>query len=463
MDQFRISLKWLLAALLMLGAGLGLLGRLFYTDREVFRAVVMGLSTAAPFMLAIGTVLWIGVRRRRYGLVAWGGLLVAAPFIGVGVLYLADRAEPPINARALPSNAQRFATDQLLGKLPGQMEEPYVWRELERRVNSGALSREEAERAIEALVAHMKQKKPDGWDQPLHWADGFVQNASAAGLLSDETRIALADAFYGTRPAVQPLPRVRENSPSFNLGVKFGNTWGRTSGIDLALVWDVTAVKIDGEPLDVRQTHHFADDWSGHCAAQLPAGEHELSAEIECAYIARSKLIGLDEHDLPSERWPTPVKRWTATASSPFRVYTDAEPIVALATDPDQDPRRFGAIDVERLVAQAGEQGGAKIVVKLAATPMLPIPVSADVAVRVGGQTLEMGAMWVSRDGSSNLQMEKAIESLDPGVTIADVLLTPNPAPIERRPEVKEIWGAPIELRGERLERLDLEARENSP
>ena len=93
----QFSLRTFLIATLAIGVGAGLLGRLFFANRDTFMGVVALLSTAGPFLLAIGTIVWIGLRRkpdRRWGLIAWGGVLLLMPIVGVGMLLLADHFVP---------------------------------------------------------------------------------------------------------------------------------------------------------------------------------------------------------------------------------------------------------------------------------------------------------------------------------------------------------------------------------
>ena len=69
---FQISLKWLLIGYRFAGAGLGLLGRLFYHDANQFRLAIILVMVVAPFLLAVGTIIRLGWRSRRRSLMAWG-------------------------------------------------------------------------------------------------------------------------------------------------------------------------------------------------------------------------------------------------------------------------------------------------------------------------------------------------------------------------------------------------------
>jgi hypothetical protein len=155
------------------------------------------------------------------------------------------------------------------------------------------------------------------------------------------------------------------------------------------------------------------------------------------------------------------VKQWKLAVSAPLRVYSRSAPIVQLNTDPSRDPRKLGAIRIKRFVVQAAEAGRRVLILQTEISPSLSVPFSFDVSAVLGEQTIPLGQQWaVSDEGghrTAGNSLTVTIETLDPAVRQADIVLTPNPSHIEHRPEVKEIWGGKIVLRGVPIERLDLE------
>ena len=105
-----------------------------------------------------------------------------------------------------PSDVQGLSDAELLQRLPRQVEEPWVWRELEKRLGSRSLTKKEVNEAVEILIAHMTTKRPNGWDQPLTWFDGFLSNATRAGMISSPVLLELCGAVYGPKPTID-LPR----------------------------------------------------------------------------------------------------------------------------------------------------------------------------------------------------------------------------------------------------------------
>ncbi len=457
---FPLSLRFCLFAFLAIGVVAGLLGRLFFRNLEVFLAVFSMICTAGPFLAAVITIVTLGTRQRprSRGLVIWGIFLLLTPIVGMGALLLARAMlGPQLSSMTTLSNQQ--VIEQELVK---RIDEPWVWNELESRLNAGKLNQAEVDAAINKLIAHMKATKPEGWDQPFHWQDDFLAAARQADIVSEPVLFDLCDVFYGPQPRIQPLPRVRESAQGIDITVQYGNTWDSHSGLGLKLVWEVTQVRLDGQPVEFRQNHRHSEQWGGRYEGALSAGAHEITVEVECAYIDPDKLIGLNEYDLPKSQWPKPRKQWKQTVAAPLRVFTKDEPIVPLTTDPNRSPGPNGGVKIDRLAIQPDRDDSKKIVLKLQFNAGLPVPLSYDVAVVLDGETIPLGGIWAyqtaNRSSSGSTQLTGRVSQLDESVQYAQVILTPNPAHIERQPEPQEIWGTAVKLPRTPLERLDLEA-----
>jgi len=460
-DGIRISLKWMLILLIALGTGAGLLGRTFFRHPDVFRAIVMACSTIVPYILAILTLFVIGKRQKRRGLVLWASLLLVVPFFGFGLLAVGERY-----LGSAPGGLGVLTTNQIIQqRLPNQIEEPWVWQELQRRIAAGKLTAAEADAALAALVKHMLAKKPQGWDRPLNWQQGFLQDATAANLVSQQQLLQMCDAFYG-KPGLRPLPRLRAGKVDLDLRLDYDSSWDDHSGLPYKLIWASKRMLVDGEPVKFENQRHGRNDWFGKLRGNLDAGDHEIAIEIDAAYIDRDKLLGIDTNELPAERWPQAAKRWTHTIKVPLKVFGTQEEIVKLTTDPKDDPRQNNAIQVERIVIQPQGADKAKVVLKLKFGQVMPVPVSFDAGVRLGDQDVHVGFKWAIRTQSRSMggsdDLSEAIDPLDPSVTTADVFLTPNALHVEDQPEVEKIWGKPIVLRNIPLDRYDLQSSESS-
>lgn len=385
----------------------------------------------------------------------WGISLVVIPFIGFGVIAITQ-----MFAGTSPGNLGLQSTTLLIDQqLPKQIDAPWVWRELEKRVATGTLLQEEADAAVRQLIAHMKATKPEGWDQPLSWQKDFIASARRNGLLSDSVTFELCDAFYGPDPRIQPLPRIREGTSQFDMEIEYGSPWSSHTGVDLSLLWHVDRVLLNGSPIKVEQRYNDRGRWGGLHNGTVPVGDHEVTFEVTCAYIDSAKLIGIDSGSLPPARWPNTAKRWKRTVSAPFRVFTADESLVRLTTDPNLNPR--SGIQVKRCVVQTGNDNTKKVILELDLSGALSM--SWDVSITLAGTEIPLGSRWVAQrkngQASGGSGLSANIESLDPVIEYADITLTPAPEHIEHRSEVTEIWGKPITLSGVPVERIDLEVQ----
>jgi hypothetical protein len=490
----------LLLSFVLLGVVLGVLGRLFVRHTDVFLLVVSVLSTIVPFLLGLATIVWLGFRLpaaaipvcgnckgrlasgrvktcphcaadlfapktllyfhaagRRWGLVVWGALLLFMPILGMLTMAI---SRPRLGT--MTGQLASLSTQELIEReLPSKIDQPWVWNELESRLNQGALTKQEAEAAVRKLIEHMTATRPEGWDQPLHSQDEFIRSATEVGQLSDPLLFELWDAFQGTQPRFDQLPRVREGAKRFDFAVEFGSTWFRHTDMGVECLWDVAQVSIDGQPCEVRRRYRSRDRWGGTFEGQLESGEHQLLVELECAYIDADKLIGLNADDLPPGRWPKARKRWKTTTTATFTVHAPGEAIVTLVKDADRLPDPSSVLKIERLVTQADVDGKTKLILRIASLEGQTIPVSFDVTAKLKGATLHLGEYWAVRrdDGQtySSRELAHRLAALEPSVRSADIIFTPNPTHVESRSEVTEIWGQELIFRGVPIERFDLE------
>jgi hypothetical protein len=504
--RFTFSLRTLLVVLILVGVAAGLLGRLYFRNAEMFFIILVGAATLGPFLAAVVTIVCLGIRRggvasipicaecrcdlrrmksdrltncpkcnvnltssnavqfviregsRRWGLVVWGGVLLVTPLLGVVLVFVAERP----GSRG-PGNLGVLTTRQLIQqRLPSQVDQPWVWKELKSRLDNGSLSQRQVDDAVKELISHMTSTSPGGWDSPLSWQRDFLQAAISSGKLSDPVLFDLCDAYFGPQPVIEPLPRVRETSQGLDIKVEYGTVWTSNSGLGVEMLWQVSRVLLDGEPVELRQHRRSGEDWSGSITGELEAGDHEVTVEVDAAYVDQAKLIGLSADTLPMNVWPKARKRWKHSVSAPLKVYATDDTIVPLTTDPEDDPVTNGGITIDRFVAQADHDGKKKIILRMEFTDVITVPLSCDVAVILGDQEIPLGCQWVAPHengrSSGGRQLEKRIDTLDPGIEFGQIILTPNPRHIEQRPEVKEIWGKKIVLGGIAIERLDLEA-----
>ena len=342
-----------------IGAFVGVMTKLYLEEPEIFQRVMSLLATVLPFVLAIGTVLWVGFRRKpakvnplcshcnhvlhdvdpaalvcpecgkdlsqagsiefaanpqsRWGLFIWGVAIFLMPVgAGLGLLLLLPSGNPlkALNNRRLIQN-----------RLPAKVAEPWIWNELEDRVKRGRLTKQEATAAVKELILHMKATRPAGWDQPLTWQDDFLMAAANAKLIEEDVYFDLCDTFQGANPKLTLRPKLLpKGTNSFEIEVKYGTPWEYAGGVGADLVWEVKQVMIDGKPVKHRSENKFGQGWHGYYDLSLDAGDHPVTVELDCAYVNSGRLKGLNASQLPASKWPTPLKQWTKTVSGTLQV-----------------------------------------------------------------------------------------------------------------------------------------------
>lgn len=458
----RISLKSTLLILAILGAGAGLLGRLFMSNPRMFFQVSSLLVTIVPFLAAIATIGWIGRKHRSRALGIWTVLLLLTPPIGMGSIAILQNMGRGSQGLGVLSSKQILNVN-----LPKAIDEPWVWRELEARVKSGDLSSEEVDVAFQKLTAHLKKKKQVG---PLSWQRGFLKAVRNKKLGSDKELLALCEAYNGA-------PKARLIGAN-HINVEFGNVWSDNSGLGLELLWKVTEVLIDDQPIASNSQNHFQERALLRLENPLPS-DKTVTLKLDCAYVPAEKMIGLDITEPVEGVMPTPVKRWTQTIStaSPATL-TNA----SLITDAKKDPT--SEITIERLVVQNGgltRQPDAsqipeneakeairklpkKLILKTELDQAMEVDVCFDVFLHIDESTMvNMGHLYVHHDNNTTSgggsTLNGSIDQLDEDVAVVDVELVPDLNYANERGIFKEIWGKKVMLYDIPLERLDLEAR----
>lgn len=312
----KFSLKTLLIAMCVVGATVGLMSRLLMENPELFMTITRIGSTFGVFVLAAATIIWIGLRdaERSRGLVVWGCTLILAPIIINLSISLLMPTGNPISV---------LTTQRLVAtRLPNQIDEPWVWQELERRLTAGDLTNSDVDNAVTELTAYMTRTRPAGWDKPLSWQRSFLQPALQKKMVSDDKLLDLCDAFFGPSPKVEITPpSLTENDRAFNIRIDYGSTWADNSGLDVKLLWNVNAVALDDTPLETRDVHrYFGHESTMRALSDLTPGDHSLKVEFECVYVDAGRLVGVDVNKLTVDQWPKPLKRWTKTVEVPLRV-----------------------------------------------------------------------------------------------------------------------------------------------
>ena len=228
----RFGLKTMFVALALVSVTIGVMGKLWIENPEAFFQTLMIATTVGPFLIAVGTIIWLGLRGSKpagWILVGWGSLLLVTPVLGIGARLLLLPSGQPIRVLS----TERMMRD----RLPKQIDEPWVWNELVYRANRGTLSTEQVDNALQTLIDHMKKTSPQGRNKPLSWQGEFIRLVRQKKLISDEVLLKLCEAFYGPRPMLNPISPLQPGRNRFALRVEYGNPWGEHSKLGVALIW----------------------------------------------------------------------------------------------------------------------------------------------------------------------------------------------------------------------------------
>jgi len=142
-----------------------------------------------------------------------------------------------------------------------------------------------------------------------------------------------------------------------------------------------------------------------------------------------------------------------------LNVYPPDAVLVQQTQEPALDPLRNGSLSVKPVIIRS-KGNGAQATLTFNLPSKDSVPVSFDVALSIGGQTIPCGSLWAvqTSQGETYSGMEQSVDLplLAAAIKEADIILTPNAKPIEHVPSVDRIWGGQIVFSNVPLKRLDL-------
>jgi serine/threonine protein kinase len=431
--------------------------------------IILTLTSAVLVDFLIARAVWRAANRRatddtpgtpaRHVARSWLAAASCLVLVGIlGIAALVNRAERPRGPSEFsdsPHILRDLSDARVIEVALAKPTSPWVWQELEKR----PLAAPELNQIMEGLIAWLQRETTNGRPQPLHWLDTFLNRLAARGLVKEDQKIRFVEMLNG-KVRLEGLPRLREGADSVYLAGELRDIWNsRLFG--MRLMNSVESVTLDGLPAEL--DHHSGKQWDAdhlNVMLRLPPlapGKHIVRLEVLSALAASDDLLGLGPSALPDE-WPPAKKRWVRTAEAELNVYpVDAE-IVGLTTDPSVDPVKSGALSLKSVILRPkGDQ--AQAVLDFGRPDKLPVHVSFDVSLRIGEQTVSCGSLYATKSGNrqtfSGMQLQADLDRPDRDITEAEVILTPNPKPIEYIASVDRIWGERVVFRRVPLKRFD--------
>jgi hypothetical protein len=404
---------------------------------------------------------------RQPRLIKIGSALLVVPALIFASLLFATLRRGGISNRTASSNAT------LIASLAKTADQPWDWQELQRRYAGGSLDNAGAAKAIDQLIVFLSSKSNPANNGPLPWAEPFINVVKAGGAISPQQHQRLATAYYGSTPNISANPRVTAGKP-LHFRMNYGGHWD-LPGDDM--VYAIRAVTLeDGRVLTaVSERDNVArrgqgspdadllsDDgtWSIEgdvITKDLPPGQHTLTFVVDVGVVGKGTLRNVGSGNRPGQatNWPAGGLRWSVNAPLAVTIVGPGEPAIPMVSDPALDPSGSPKFTAKAVRSQ-GRRAGSRVEVELVSQGQPPVPISADLVLRVAGREYPAGSMVISRDGMRATGMAADIGTLPPDVTTLDVLLRPNAAHAEESSGIDRIWGKTVELTGIPLKRLDV-------
>jgi serine/threonine protein kinase len=373
--------------------------------------------------------------------------VVAAVFAIFGVKEVKERWQArsnPVSLADSPQRLRKLPTAQLIEVSLAKPISPWGWQVLESR----SLTQAEAGRIMEGMTAWVQRETSNSRSSPLHWADSFLAHLEKCGLLNDEQKIRFLVALHGNLRPEEPSVRLREGADRLQLMAECRYIWNHTL-FGFEIMNAVQSVTVDGQQVKAENHSSYWNVQDLNFTVPLPAltpGKHTVKLEVLSALVAKDDLTGLASGAPPAE-WPPAKKRWTRSVETELVVYPRDAVIVSQTDDPALDPVRNGNLSAKSIILRP-KGNKTQAVLSFNMTDTLPVPISFDVALRIAGQTVPCGQLWSIKRASgrtgSGEEMTVELSQVAPDIKEADIVLTPNPAPVEQFPSVDRIWGTEV-------------------
>lgn len=391
-------------------------------------------------------------------------VVAAVVFAIYGVKEVKDRWQArsnPVSLADSPQKLRKLPTAQLIEVSLAKPISPWGWQALENR----PLTQSDAERIMEGMTAWVQREASNNSSPPLNWADRFLLHLEKRGLLRDEQKIQFLVALHGNIRPEEPLTRLREGTDWVQLMAECRYIWNHTL-FGFEMMNALQSVTLDGQPVKAENHSNYWNVQDLNVTVPLPAlmlGKHTVKLEVLSALVAKEDLAGLASSAPPAE-WPPAKKRWLRSAETELVIYPRDAVIVSQTEDPAFDPVSSGSLAAKSIILRPkGNKTQAVLSFKM--TDTLPLSISFDVALRISGQTTPCGQLWSAKRGTgrtgSGGELTAELVRVEPELKEAEIILTPNPTPVEPFAFVDRIWGREVVFSHVPLIRQDVPGAES--
>jgi hypothetical protein len=404
-----------------------------------------------------------GEMQRPRGVMFWSmlGLFLLVPLLLFTVVKRATiRPMPAFGPAALPT----MSNQALLASLPQNVQQPWTWQELDRRLISGTLSNSETASAIDCLIADLSKQNQPG---PLNWSQSFVEHAISNGGIGETQYTRLAQAFHGTAK-LRIATKVRQGKV-LAFTIDYGSPWTLPGVMLLKSLepvkladgteFETTALNDPNNGRGIPNPDYLSSSGargiSGNLKIDLSPGEYVANFVLDAGEWVQGSAPNVDNEPGQPVHWPSPIRsRWTVQMQAPFEVVPADQSPVELVTDPVFDPQANGIIKVRSLrVIHFGT--GQRIMAALSLDAK-DLNYCFDATVALNGVNYPLGTIFASRGGVATWNGQCNLTGLAADVTSADLILRPDSNKAENAIGMGRIWGATVELLNQPLQRYDV-------
>jgi len=303
---------------------------------------------------------------------------------------------------------------------------------------------------LDGLTVWLHKEHSESFTESQSGLDPLLRQLAKRGLASDDQATRFLEAYEGGIRC-EPLLRLREGAQKLDLNVRCRN-WSQAP-LGLVMMNELQAVTVDGQSLVLQGAFRYWEASDLHDSLPMPAlarGKHAVKLEVVSALVPEGELANLSPQ-APAAAWPPAKKRWTRTAETELLIYPRDAVIVSQTEDPALDPVASGALSVKKaIIRSTGDK--AQAVLSFNMSFVLPVPISFDVILRAGDQSIPCGKLWAGErwtpdslpDTRSGQELTSALISLSPAIEDASIVLTPNSKYVEHIGAVDRIWGKEI-------------------
>jgi hypothetical protein len=330
---------------------------------------------------------------------------------------------------------------------PGAATRDAALGELTRRVLDGKLSQQQ----IDALVDLALDVQAD---RSKHWVDGWgdaIGAARDAGKLSPEKWRRYAR--QGVEVKLETRPTLRREDPLFYQFIPGGPRWAARHAFDVTI--KPGQVRAGGREVTVHYDHSATGvvkggQWYPYRTNRLAPNHGGLVALPEGPHTFRS-TVRLQVADVPGRTLGYLVDEHVEV-TAPVTVLPAGAETVKLRTDPELKAAVEKALSVDRLEVKEA-MGTPCVGIPVMATG-LPVPAAFRVFARADDRRWELGTVHFATRKSPGFYLVKPLDFLpgfDPKVGVVDVVLKPSIDVAVTTPDLTEIWGGEVVVKGVRV------------